>query len=47
MGFPEPFFRQSAEELIRHVLSLPNAVRRGMDEEAFAAGEKLGSIAES
>jgi anaerobic selenocysteine-containing dehydrogenase len=41
MGFPEPFFRQSAEDLIRHVLSIPSAMRRGIDEAKFAAGKAV------
>jgi anaerobic selenocysteine-containing dehydrogenase len=41
LGFPEPFFRQSAEDLIRHVLSFPHALRRGIDEEAFASGKAV------
>lgn len=38
MGFPEPFFKQTAEELIAHLLSIPSPLRQGIDEEAFAAG---------
>jgi len=41
MGFPEPFFRQSAEDLIRHVLSVPAPMRKGIDEKAFAAGRAV------
>jgi anaerobic selenocysteine-containing dehydrogenase len=41
MGFPEPFFRQSAEDLIGHVLSLPAPLRKGIDEKAFAAGKAI------
>ncbi len=41
MGFQEPFFRQSAEALIRHVLSIPGAMREGIDEAAFAAGKAV------
>jgi anaerobic selenocysteine-containing dehydrogenase len=41
MGFPEPFFRQSAEDLIRHVLSIPAPLRQGIDEKAFAAGKAV------
>ncbi len=41
MAFDDPFFRQSAENLIRHVLSLPNPVRKGIDEQAFAAGKAV------
>jgi anaerobic selenocysteine-containing dehydrogenase len=39
MGFPEPFFRQTADDLIDHVLSIPNALRKGIDEDAFASGK--------
>ncbi len=41
MGFPEPFFRQSAEDLIRHVLSVPAPLRKGIDEKAFATGKAV------
>jgi anaerobic selenocysteine-containing dehydrogenase len=41
MGFFEPFFKQTAEDLINHVLSLPSPVRQGIDEEAFAAGKAV------
>ncbi len=41
MGFQEPFFRQSAEDLIRRVLSIPGAMREGIDEAAFAAGKAV------
>jgi len=39
MGFPEPFFRQTADDLINHVLSIPSALRKGIDEQAFASGK--------
>ena len=41
IGFSEPFFRQSAEDLIGHVLSTPAPLRRGIDEKAFAAGKAV------
>jgi anaerobic selenocysteine-containing dehydrogenase len=41
LGFPEPFFRQSAEDLIRHVLSVPAPLRREIDEKAFASGKAV------
>jgi anaerobic selenocysteine-containing dehydrogenase len=41
MGFPEPFFRQSAEDLMRHILSIPAPMRRGIDEQAFVAGKAV------
>jgi len=39
MGFHEPFFRQTADDLINHVLSIPNALLKGIDEQAFASGK--------
>jgi anaerobic selenocysteine-containing dehydrogenase len=39
MGFDEPFFRQSADDLIDHLLSIPSRVREGIDQEAFSAGK--------
>ncbi len=44
MGFPEPFFRQSAEDLIHHVLSIPSSMRKGIDEKAFASGKAVELI---
>ncbi|MBM4333484.1 MAG: molybdopterin oxidoreductase family protein [Deltaproteobacteria bacterium] len=44
MGFPEPFFHQRAEDLIQYVLSLPNNLRKGIDEEDFAAGKAVELI---
>jgi anaerobic selenocysteine-containing dehydrogenase len=41
MGFTEPFFRQSADDLIDHLLSLPSPVRAGMDREALEAGRAV------
>jgi anaerobic selenocysteine-containing dehydrogenase len=41
MGFPEPFFRQSADDLIDHLLSLPNALRQGMDTLALESGRAV------
>jgi anaerobic selenocysteine-containing dehydrogenase len=41
MGLAEPFFRQTADHLIDHVLSLPNPLREGMDQTAFAAGKAV------
>ena len=41
MGFSEAFFRQTADDLIEHVLSLPSPLREGIDEEAFAAGKAV------
>jgi anaerobic selenocysteine-containing dehydrogenase len=41
MGFAEPFFRQTADDLIEYVLSLPNPLREGIDQEAFASGKAV------
>jgi anaerobic selenocysteine-containing dehydrogenase len=41
MGFTEPSFRQTAEELIKYILSLPSPMREGIDQEAFAAGKAV------
>jgi anaerobic selenocysteine-containing dehydrogenase len=41
MGFTEPFFRQRAEDLISHVLAIPTAMRKGIDEAAFSAGKAV------
>lgn len=41
MGFSEPFFQQTAEDLIQHVLSIPNPMRKGIDEKAFAEGRAV------
>lgn len=41
MGFTEPFFQQTAEELIQHTLSLPSPMREGIDRKAFAAGKAV------
>ena len=41
MGFTEPFFRQSADELIDHLLSIPRPWREGIDREALAAGRAV------
>jgi anaerobic selenocysteine-containing dehydrogenase len=40
-GFSEDFFRQTADDLVEHVLSLPSPLREGIDEEAFAAGKAV------
>ena len=44
MGFSDPFFRQSAEDLIRHVLSIPNSMRKGTDDNAFGSGKAVELI---
>jgi anaerobic selenocysteine-containing dehydrogenase len=41
MGFDEPFFRQSADELIDHLLSQPSPLRDGIDRERLAAGKAV------
>jgi anaerobic selenocysteine-containing dehydrogenase len=41
MGFSDPFFQQSADELIDHLLSIPNPLREGIDQEALAAGKAV------
>jgi len=41
MSFSDPFFRQSAEDLINQVLSIPNSMRKGIDEKAFASGKAV------
>ncbi len=41
MAFDEDFFRQSADELIDHLLSIQTAMREGIDPEALAAGRAV------
>jgi anaerobic selenocysteine-containing dehydrogenase len=41
MGFPEPFFRQSAEDLIEFLVSIPSPMREGVDLQAFQAGKAV------
>ena len=41
MGFTEPFFRQSADDLIDHLLSLPNVLREGLDTQALEDGKAV------
>jgi anaerobic selenocysteine-containing dehydrogenase len=38
MGFQEPFFRQSADDIIDHLLSLPHPEREHLDRAALEAG---------
>jgi anaerobic selenocysteine-containing dehydrogenase len=38
MGFTDPFFQQSADDLIDHLLALPSPAREGLDLEALNAG---------
>ncbi len=41
MGFGESFFRQTADELIDHLLSIPSPMREGINQEAFSAGKAV------
>jgi anaerobic selenocysteine-containing dehydrogenase len=41
MGFEEPFFRQTADDLIDHLLSIPSPMREGIDQTAFSAGKAV------
>ena len=40
-GFAEPFFRQSADDLIDHLLAIPTPFREGIDRQALAAGKAV------
>jgi anaerobic selenocysteine-containing dehydrogenase len=41
MGFDEPFFRQSADALIDHLLSIPAPLREGVDQARIADGKAV------
>jgi anaerobic selenocysteine-containing dehydrogenase len=41
MGFDEPFFRQTADDLIDHLLSIRSPLREGFDREAFSMGKAV------
>ena len=41
MGFAEPHFRQSSDDLIDKLLSIPRSLREGVDAEALAAGRAV------
>jgi anaerobic selenocysteine-containing dehydrogenase len=41
MGFDEPFFRQTADDLIDHLLSIRSPMREGFDREAFSMGKAV------
>jgi anaerobic selenocysteine-containing dehydrogenase len=41
MGFTEPFFQQSADDIVDLVLSIPNPLREGIDREAIDAGKPV------
>jgi anaerobic selenocysteine-containing dehydrogenase len=38
MGFDDPFFQQTVDQLIDHLLSIPGPMRERIDEKALAAG---------
>jgi anaerobic selenocysteine-containing dehydrogenase len=41
MGFHEPFFHQTVDDLIDHLLSIPSPMREGIDQEAFPVGKAV------
>jgi anaerobic selenocysteine-containing dehydrogenase len=41
MRFDEPFFRQTADDLIDHLLSIPSPMREGIDQQDFSAGKAV------
>lgn len=41
MGFEDPFFRQSADELIDHLLSIPTTMRERIDLQSFVLGKAV------
>jgi len=41
LGFHEPFFRQTADDLIGHLLSIPSPLRKEIDREAFSIGKAV------
>jgi len=41
MGFNEPFFRQTADDLIDHLLSIPAPIREGIDQKGFSDGKAV------
>jgi len=41
MGFDEPFFHQTADDLIDYLLSLPAPMRDGIDQKAFSTGKAV------
>jgi anaerobic selenocysteine-containing dehydrogenase len=41
MAFNEHFFKQTADDLIDHLLSIPSPMRQRVDEKAFAAGKAV------
>ncbi len=38
VGFDDPFFYQTADDLIDHLLSIPTPMREGIDQKSFSAG---------
>ena len=41
MGFDDSFFQQTTDQLIDHLLAIPNPMREGIDQKAFAAGKAV------
>jgi anaerobic selenocysteine-containing dehydrogenase len=41
MGFDDPFFKQTDDDLIDHLLSIPTPMREGIDQKDFAAGKAV------
>ncbi|WP_439645358.1 molybdopterin-dependent oxidoreductase [Geotalea toluenoxydans] len=41
MGLDDPFFRQTADDLIDHLLSIPTSLRQDIDVEALAVGRAV------
>jgi len=41
MGFDDTFFQQTANNLIDHLLSIPNPMREGIDREAYSVGKAV------
>lgn len=41
MGFGEPFFRQTTDDLVDHLLSIPSPMRDGIDQKTFSAGKAV------
>jgi len=39
MEFHEPFFHQTADDLINHLLSIPSSMREGIDQKVFLVGK--------
>jgi anaerobic selenocysteine-containing dehydrogenase len=41
MGFDDPFFGQTADDLIDHLLSIPSPIRKRIDQKAFEEGKAV------